>query len=147
MKKFRYRFEKVRTYRRHQEKEKQRELASAQEREIAQQQKVHAILGERRQNQERERALLVGRLMPARLTGYSRYYIKLKQIELAGKEILMQMTREVEKRRLDLIAAARQRKMYDKLEERHKERYLKEYNLLLQKETDDIGQKIFWKSK
>lgn len=147
MKRFKFRFEKVQAYRRHQEQEKQRELAMARQRELAQISKVEAIIGDRQQNQKREQECLTGRIEPTLLTGYTRYFLKLKQMELAGREILTQMTREVDKRRLDLIAAARQRKIYDKLEERHKERFVHEYNLILQKETDDIGQKIFWKSR
>jgi flagellar export protein FliJ len=80
-----------------------------------------------------------------RLSRYTRYFLMLKQRELADRELLGRILREVEKRRGDLIEAAKQRKIYEKLEERHRQRYEAEYNSLVQKETDDLGQKMYWR--
>lgn len=147
MRKFKFRFEKVRAFRAHQEKEKQQILAQARRQEADQDQAVQGILEERSDQQARERKHLVGPVRPTRLSGYSRYYLRLKQKEVAGKALLRQLSQVVEHRREELLAAARQRKMYDKLEERHRERFRLEYARLTQKETDDIGQKIHWRSQ
>lgn len=89
--------------------------------------------------------MLTGKVDPRRLSGYTRYFLLLKQREQADRETLGRLLREVERRRGDLIEAARQRKTYEKLEERHRQRFEAENNLLLQKETDDLGQKMHWR--
>jgi flagellar FliJ protein len=147
MKKFKFRFEKIQGVRRHQEREKQRALAEAHNLEQRQRDAIDRILADRATSQATESAHLTGRVDPARLSGYSRYYVRLRQREVQGRELLRQILMEVERRRVELIAAARQRKMYDKLEEKHRTRHLQAYNQQMQKETDDIGQKVFLRSR
>ncbi len=147
MRKFKFRFDKIRSFRKHQEKGKQQELAQARRHELEQDRAVQNILLERSGQQARERRHLVGVVQLSRLSGYSRYYLRLKQKEVTGRALLRQLTQVVDQRREELLSAARQRKIYDKLEERHRERFLREYGRLIQKETDDIGQKIHWRSQ
>lgn len=143
MPRFKYRFEKILSFRRHQEKQKQRKLAEVRKLEQDQNDKISKVVEDRSRTQQQETGLLTGKLDPACLTGYSRYYLKLKQTELTGRELLRQIGVEVEKRRQALVEATRQKKIYEKLKERHRERFDHEYNLALQKENDDIGQQVF----
>ncbi len=143
MSRFKYRFEKILSYRGHQEKQKQRKLAEVRKLEQAQNDKISGVMKDRSRTQRKEAEQLTGTLNPVCLTGYSRYYLKLKQVELTGRELLQQIGVEVEKRRQALVEATRQKKMYEKLKERHLERFNHEYNLALQKENDEIGQQVF----
>jgi flagellar FliJ protein len=140
---FKFRFEKILTYRGHQEMQKQRELAAVQKMEYEQKHKIASILKDRKASQDGERKYLTGKLDPVRLTGYSRYYLKLKQMELGGREVLKEIVKKVEKKRQALIDATRQKKIYEKLRERHLQRYIEGYNRALQKENDEIGQQTF----
>ena len=143
MRKFKYRFEKILAYRGHQEKQRQRELATVQQLEQSQRQKMADILGKQADTQREKECHLVGNIIAARLSVFYRYYLMLKQEELAGREMLQQIGKEVDKRRQALIEATRKKKIYEKLKERHRERFERESNLLMQKENDEIGQKIF----
>jgi len=147
MVRFKYRFEKILSYKRHLEKQKQRDLAIEVQKEQAQKQKIDDLRRDRGEQHDRERALLVGEIRPAVLTGFTRYNLLLKQMELAGHEALNKIGQEVTKRRTILLEAARQRKIYEKLKERHKEKYDKENELILQKENDENGQKIFFRNR
>lgn len=147
MKRFRFRFEKILDYRRHIEKQKQRELAMVQTLEKEQRQKIDDIVGKRNRFQLEEREYLTGNVQPSKLVGYSRYFLLLKHMEFTGRELLGEILKEVEKRRRELVEATKRKRIYEKLEDRHKNKYALEYNRLMQKETDDIGQKIYWHNK
>ena len=140
MKRFKFRFEKILTFRRHQEKQKQRELASAQNMEQKQKDKLTAIADDFDACQDDEKKYLLGKINPNRLTEYSRYFLLLKRMELSGREILQQISREVGKKRDELIGATRRKKIYEKLKERHQGKHILELNRLIQKENDEIGQ-------
>jgi flagellar FliJ protein len=143
MPRFKFRFEKILAYRGHQEKQKQRELAKVRALEQEQSDRILGISEDRIATQKQEKNFLTGKLDPLRLTGYSRYYLKLKQMEITGREVLQQIAAEVEKKRQALVEATKQKKIYEKLKERYRERHDREYNLALQKENDEIGQQIF----
>ncbi len=147
MKRFQFRFDRILTYRRHQEKQRQRDLAAAENLRVMQEQKIAGHQSDRARHQEEQHAYLTGRIDPRRLSQYSRYYLLLKQRELIDRELLGRIVKEVTRRRTDLIAAAKQRKTYEKLEERDRERYGLELNRVLQKDTDDIGQKLYWRQR
>jgi flagellar export protein FliJ len=61
--------------------------------------------------------------------------------------MLQQFATEVEKRRQALVAATRQKRIYEKLKERDLEKYTYEFNLMLQKENDEVGQKVFLRNR
>lgn len=137
---FKFRFEKILAYRRHREKQKQRELAEVRALEQQQGERITRILDDRVAAQKKERRLLTGKLDPSRLTGYSRYHLKLRRMEMAGREVLGQIAAEVEKKRQALMEATKQKKIYEKLKERYRERHDRKYTLALRKENDEIGQ-------
>ncbi len=147
MKRFRFRFEKVLSYRRHQEQQKQRDLAAVEHLRQRQELKIAETVDERAHQQREQSRYMTGDVDVRRLSRYTRYYLLLKQRELTDRELLARIMKEADRRRAELIEAAKQRKIYEKLEERHRQRYQAEYNLLLQKETDDLGQKMHWRQQ
>ncbi|MFH1700038.1 MAG: flagellar FliJ family protein [Candidatus Zixiibacteriota bacterium] len=147
LKKFNYRFEKVLSFKKHLEKQKQRELAEAIAFEQKQKQEILAVLDDRSNHQLQEKKFLTGKIDGNLLTRYSRYYMKLKQMEINGRELLANIKEEVGKRHEKLVGATKQRKIYEKLKERHLDRHTNELKLLLQKENDEIGQTMFFRNK
>ncbi|MEZ5359446.1 MAG: flagellar export protein FliJ [Candidatus Zixiibacteriota bacterium] len=147
MKKFNFRFEKILSYRRHQEKLRQRALAQVRNLEEKQKQEILGIQQDRERHLEEERQYLIGTINPQQLTAFSRYYLKLKGMEISGKDVLRKIQIEVSQKRQELIDATKQRKIYEKLKEKHKEKYVAEQNLLLQKENDEIGTKTYLRRK
>ncbi len=139
MKKFKFRFEKLLSYRRYLEKQKQRELAAIQNMEMQQRRKLKHIAADRSTHQKQERQHLRGKIYPDRLRGFTRYYLLLNKMEISGQEVLRQIEKEVDKKRGELIEASKQKKIYEKLKERHRSRYDRQLNLLLQKENDEVG--------
>lgn len=145
MRKFKYRFEKVLSFKRHQETDKMRVLASAQGRLQLQQQKIDSIRSDRSNQQTQAKSCLVGKIAPAHLSRYTRYYLLLKQLEIAGQSQLQKTFCEVNEKREELVHATRQKRIYEKLKDRHRAKYEKEYALYLQKENDELGQKLFFR--
>lgn len=143
MRRFKYRFEKILTFRQHQEKQRQRQLATVQQLEQSQRNKVADLLASQVEARREKARHLVGKVVPSRLSGFYRYQLMLKQKELTGREVLRQIGKEVDKRRVVLLEATRKRKIYEKLKERHRTRFEHDINLFMQKENDEIGQKIF----
>ena len=143
MRRFKFRFEKILTYRGHQEKQRQRELASALNVQQSQQEKVSGLVRGQMVAQKEKEKHLVGKIETARLSGYYRYGLRLKHLEMAGRELLGHIAKDVEKKRQTLVEAARKKKTYEKLKERHLRQYTEDSNLALQKENDEIGQKMF----
>ncbi len=147
MKKFRYRFEKVLTFRQHQEKQKQVELAGVLSAEQKQLRHIDSIHWDREHQKKAEVKLLIGKLDPSKLNIFSRYYIKLKQMEMVGTAMLKEVRKEVDKKRQVLLEAAKQRKIYEKLKENQLDKYMAEMNRRIQMENDDIGQNIYLQNK
>lgn len=147
MKKFRFKFEKILSFRRHQEKEKQRALAEVLQAKKKQEDEIDELLDQRTKWQRQEKNKLIGKILPHQLGGYSRYFLKLKKMEMAGYESIKLIEEEAGKRQELLIEAARNRKIYDKLKERHQEKYSQEVDLLLQKENDETGLKLFFQNR
>lgn len=147
MKRFTYRFDKILGLHRHREKEKQRDLAAAQLREKNQVDYLKNLATDRERHRLEERGHLTGRLNPVQLTNYSRYYLKLKALDISGRQVLKKITEDVSRKRDILLGASRKRKTFEKLKERLREKYNVELNRQLQRENDDIGQKIFMRPK
>lgn len=147
LKKFKYRFEKVLSFKKHLETQKQRDLAEVVDIEQKQKQKILEVLDDRSKHQKQEKKYLTGKINSSLLARYSRYYTRLKQMEISGRELLVNIREEAEKRRKILVEATKQRKIYDKLKDRHLEKYTAEMNLLIQKENDDIGQTMYLRNK
>lgn len=126
MKKFRFRLEPLLKLRQHRERERQKEHAEALQKVQAQNQHLAAIDQDRSRTLERQRSLQTGKLSTSRLLAHSRYLLRLKGDTMTGREVLRSLEQQAERRRQNLVEAARQRQIYEKLRERRKEAYYKE---------------------
>ncbi len=109
--------------------------------------KILQMRQQRSQLIDAERQALTGTLNAGRLNTYSRYYLLLKKQEITAREILGEIRKEVAKRRDILLAATRQRKIYEKLREKHKARFQQEQKLLEQKDNDELGIKLQYRKQ
>jgi flagellar FliJ protein len=143
MKKFKFRLERMLQIKEHLEKERQKEMGLATQKVLNQENYLHRLNQDRQNTQQTLRPFLTGPLHTSQLLNYSRYFIKIKKNELTGREVLKVYCREQEKKRLELLEATKQKKIYEKLKERKRERHLKENELLSQKEQDELATRMF----
>lgn len=147
IKKFRFRLEKVLQLKSHLEAEKQKELALASQKVLHQVHAINEIDRVRGECRDAERHHLTGTVDPVHLLTFSRYFLQLKKNELKGRMMLKALKTEEDKRRQDLVAATKQRKIYEKLKERRHQAYQKESALIEQKEQDELAAKSFLQKK
>jgi len=102
---------------------------------------------ERLATMERQREQLVGRISMAEALVYSRYLLRLKRERVAGVELLQGMEREAEKRRHDLVEAAREREVYELLKEKQQTRHRKGIEKDDQKELDEVATNNYRRNK
>jgi flagellar export protein FliJ len=142
MKKFKYRLESLRRLAEHEERARQKELATA-VKQVERQRASLDEIGDRRQAtllSQHER--LTGRLSLAELLVFSRYLVRLKKDAVIGHELLRALTRTERKKRERLLQAARERQKHDKLKERRREQYIAEAQRLEAGETDEVSLQI-----
>lgn len=142
MKKFRFRLERILQIKAHLEKEKQKVHGMAARKVADQETYLHDLNKSREKTQEEQLSFLSGKVNPNHLVNYSRYYLKLKKQELTGREILKAYIIDREKRRLELVEATKQKKIYEKLREHRVESFNKEFDLHTQKEQDELAGKM-----
>lgn len=147
MKKFKFRLEPLLRLKEHQEKDKQKTLALAAQKVLTQEEQLRQIAQKRSETQQSQRDSLSGRLNPGHLLVCSRYLGKLKMNELTGREILKAFIADRERRRLELVEATKQKKIFEKLKERRRNVYISDNERLTQKEQDDIAAKLFLQNK
>ncbi|PKK84498.1 MAG: flagellar export protein FliJ [candidate division Zixibacteria bacterium HGW-Zixibacteria-1] len=139
MKKFRFRLERLLQLKAHIEKEKQKTLGRAAQKVIEKESELRGLDNTRRDIQSSQRHKLNGAVNIANLSVYSRYYVLLKKKEMGGKELLKAYLKDQEKRRLELVEATKEKKIYEKLKERKFDIYRREVGLATQKEQDEIA--------
>ena len=139
MKKFNFRLEALLKLRRQIEDERRRELAEA--RRKTQQQLRH-----RRDIDDRSRATVEykrehqsGVMSVLQLQASSRYMLRLRRDGLAADELLRALRTTEGKKREDLVKAARDRKVYEKLKEQRRDRHYREAAHLESKDADETG--------
>jgi len=142
MKKFKFRLEPLLKLRAYKEKEEQKVHAAALQKIYNQEDKLVNINTDRFNNQKSLRNILSGCLDLSRLSGYSRYFMKIKKDEYLDREMLKVFQKDTEEKRLKLLEATKQRKIYEKLKEKHHEKYNHEFEQVVQKEQDEIGTQI-----
>lgn len=147
MKKFNFRLERILELKEHTEKEKQKILALATHKVLAQEGELHHIDRTRRQIQKNQLKHLTGAIDSGRLTIYSRYYLRLKKDEVTGMAMLKALRKTQDEKRLELIEATRQKKIYEILKERRIARYYKELELSIQKEQDELASRMIQHKK
>ncbi len=142
MKKFKYRLEQLLKLKAYREKEEQKVHAAALKKVYVQENSLVNINSDRTDNQKSLRNFQLGNLDLSLLSGYSRYFVKLKKDEFIGREMLKVFKKDTEEKRLKLLEATKQRKIYDKLKEKHHEKYTHELEQVTQKEQDEIAVQI-----
>jgi flagellar FliJ protein len=139
MKKFKFRLAPLLKVKSHIEKQRQKEHAASVNLVLQQRRYLESIHGECQSTVESQRSILSTPFSAARLLACSRYFLKLRKDTMTGSELLRGLEREAEKRRQALVAASRERQVYEKLEENQRTRYFKEMERSEQKETDEIA--------
>lgn len=139
MKKFRFRLERLLQLKAHAEKEKQKLLGQAVQKVLEKESELRELDDTRRDIQSSQRQHLNGSVSLSNLSVYSRYYVLLKKKEMGGRELLKAYQTDQEKKRLALVEATREKKIFEKLKERKFDAYLKEMELSTQKEQDEIA--------
>ena len=143
MKKFKYRLETLLKVKTQVEKEKQRQHALTLQKVYDQKNLLTQIDHTRQENMNRQRDYLIGSLSLAEMLIYSRYFLKLKRDTVAGREILIGLEKEEDKKRQDLVQASKERKIYDKLKEKQREKYNAVIELTEKKELDEVATNIY----
>ncbi|MEW5923043.1 MAG: flagellar export protein FliJ [Candidatus Zixiibacteriota bacterium] len=139
MKKFRFRLERLLQLKTHAEKERQKLLGQAVQKVIEKESELRELDNTRRDIQLSQRQRLSGSVNISNLSVYSRYYVLLKKKEMGGRELLKAYQKDQEKKRLALVEATREKKIFEKLKERKFDAYRKEMELSTQKEQDEIA--------
>lgn len=143
MKRFQYRLEPLLRIKSHQEKQRQKEHAAALMQVLRQKESLAAIENDRRATIDHQRSLSEGRVTAYRLQVATRYLLKLKRDTLTGEELLKGLERETERRRLRLVDATKEKKIFEKLKERQREKYLVEIETVEKKELDEIATRAY----
>lgn len=139
MKKFRFRLQALLKQREQIEKDCQRELAEAMRRAGRQKDVLTEIGEQTRETLARKREKQAGALSVGDLQIYSRYQYRLKREALGAEELLRALRKTEGQKREALLTAAKNRKVYDTLKERQRERFFREAAALERKEADEIG--------
>ncbi len=138
-KKFKFRFEPMLNVRRHKEKERQKEHAEAVEKVVRQKEQLDRIDNMRLTALKQQRNHLSGSISVAEALVYSRYLMKLRRERLGGAELLHGLQLKAEERRVKLVEAAKERKIFQTLKETWQFKHMQELEKAEQKELDEIG--------
>lgn len=147
MKKFRFRLEGLLKIKEHIERERQKEHAEAVQKVQGQKTTLADLDNSRLQATERQRSKQAGALSIAELLVFSRFIVRLKKERLSGNEFLRALEKEAEARRRKLVAASRERKKYDKLKDKLRERHETGLERDMAKENDEIALNTFRRNR
>ena len=139
MKKFKYRLQALLKVKEHIERERQKDHASALQKVHQQSNELDRLDRSRNSNLSQQRDQMKENLSVAEMLVYSRYLARLKRERLAGTELLKALEEEREKKRTDLVEAAKERRVLEKLKERQLAKHNAEIEQVLTKEGDEIA--------
>lgn len=139
MKKFRYRLEPILKIRHHTEKQRQKDHAAALQQVYRQKEHLSELDTERERTFEFQRSQLEGPIRTHQLLAASRYLVRLKRDTMTGTELLKGLERETERKRLLLVQASKERKIYEKLRERQQAKFNQEVEQHDRKELDELA--------
>jgi len=139
VKRFKYRLQPLLNVKSHIERERQKDHALAVERIMRQEEQLSQVDAQRETTLIEQRAGLLGSISISKMLVYSRYLLKLKKNTLAGIETLRGLKKNADEKRLVLVEASKERKIYEKLKERQQDKYNRESARQEQKETDEIA--------
>jgi flagellar FliJ protein len=143
MPRFTFKLQGVLDYRQELESRRQKELAQAQAQMQAMQselrqlnQEMQAQTGDLRQNH------MVGPLSMDFLMSHRRFMLGMQQRAMVLVQRMALVQREIDQRRAALAQAAKERKIIEKLRDRHRERWLADQNTRERNELDEIGTRL-----
>ncbi|MBU1471487.1 MAG: flagellar export protein FliJ [candidate division Zixibacteria bacterium] len=139
MKKFQFRLEKIKKLREDSKRQAQRDFAQAKLEELQEQRVLEKLEEEARLRRLRERDSRIKRVIPAILRRTHDY---IKQIDfLIGHQSgrVASASLHSEECRETLEKATKEEKKFERLKEIRREEYIRDMNLQLQKETDEIA--------
>lgn len=139
MKKFKYRLETMLKLKEHAERERQKDHARAMGDVHRQKVKLAEIGSSRDRAVDYQRRQVQTRLSIATMLSCSRYLLKLKGETMVGREALVSLERTAEKKRQRLVDASRQRRIYERLKEKQKERYYEEIEHIEAVQLDEVA--------
>ena len=139
MKKFRYRLQALLKVKEHIEKEKQKDHAVALQHVHNQQDRIEKLGDDKTATVERQRGAMTGSLSVAEMLVFGRYLLNLKKQQVAEEEILKAARKVEAGKREKLLQATKDRKIYDKHQEKQFEKYGKEVRLQETKESDETA--------
>lgn len=139
MKKFKYRLETLLKVKEHIEKEKQKEHAVAVNKVNQQEKQLQNIDNAKTTTFEKQRSRMKSSIVVAEMLVCSRYLNKLKRENMAGKELLKALKKKSEEKREKLIEASRDKKIYEKLKEKQRDKYNEMIKMLETKDNDEIA--------
>jgi flagellar protein FliJ len=143
MPRFVFQLDGVLRQRRHVEHEKQRELALAQRRMQELQEELRDLNdGVAASTEDVRREHLSGPLDMSFLMGHRRYLIEMQRKALALMQRMALAQRQVEQAQETLAGAARNRKIIEKLREKHHDRWLAALSRRELSEQDEIGMRL-----
>ncbi len=143
MKKFKYRLETLLKVKEHIERQKQKDLAVTSQKVMQQNNILKQIRDQNSTALEKKRKSSEGKILVSEMLIYSRYFLKLKKDNIAGLELLRALNKTQEVKRLALLEASKNKKIYEKLKEGDQEKFNKEIEEILLKESDEIGLNVF----
>jgi len=147
MKKFRYRLQALLKMKEHIEKERQKELATSVMRVHNQQQRLGEIEDDRSRTFDRQRTTTQSRFSVAEMLVVSRYLHRLKRESIMGAELLKVLRKDEDKKREHLLEATTERRKYERLKERQKEKHFREAEAKLAKENDETAISTYRQNK
>ncbi len=148
MARFVFSLDGVLRHRRHLEQEAQRDLANLQGQMVELQsamaeleKSVKAGMNDLRENR------LLGELNIAFLTGHRRYMLVVQRQAMTLGQKMTLLQRQIEEAQKQLVAAAQQRQIMEKLRDRQKHRWMAEQDRKQLAELDDVSMRIAaWKA-
>jgi flagellar protein FliJ len=143
MKRFHYRLEPLLRIKSHHEKQRQKEHATALMQVLRQKEHLTEIEADRQTTIDHQRAISGGSVSAYRLQVATRYLLKLKRDTLTGEELLKGLERETERRRLRLLDATKEKKIFEKLKERQRDQFIAEFERAEMKELDEIATRAY----
>lgn len=139
MKKFQYRLQALLKIREHIESQRQKELAQAMTQLQRQQDSLDQIESTREHSTDYHRQRLNQRFTVADMLVFSRYVQKLRKERVLGEQMRDALQKNSDDKRERLVAAARERRKYERLRERLHEKHLKEAEMTMSKDNDEIA--------
>ena len=121
----------------HQEKERQKILAAIQQKRLNQEEEIQNIYIEKTSVLENNQKKIETSFTVAEMLIYSRYLHKLKRDNLVSNELLKAITNDEKEKRKLLLEAARERKKYEKLRDKQRDKFYKAVKEHDNKESDE----------